>query len=364
MSKISEQKGARVLYMIILSLAFLVLVSPFAISIAIAGSIALALFPLVLKLEKIGLTRKKAAVFLTVLFAVTISIPITFFIASGTVTVTEHLEKIHFNEQLKEQGMREVVSDVRQDLVIFVHNSASKLSMGEFLTTKKIDGYLTMTTTFLLNFFRGVITSLPIIFLFLLITILCLYSFLNNAHTVRCFFQRIFGFSNQTMNDIVCIAVRDARAVYVSNLATGGIQSLIVATAVSIVGVGSFFLIFFITLVLSFIPVIGAAPVAFACAAIAYFKGEVTQAIILVVVGGFTGIVDNILRPWLASIGESNMPPITAFLCVLGGALWLGFPGLFLGLLVGTFAYDTLPIFWREIGRGDNSYVEETSRET
>lgn len=328
MSKKSEQKVARVLYMTMLSVAFLVLVSPFAISIAIAGSIALALFPLVLRLEEKGMTRRKAAAFLTVIFAVIISIPITFFIASGTVTVTDHLERIHFNEHLKEQGMKEVVSDVRQDLVSFVHTSASRLSLGDFLTTKKIDGYLNMTTTYLLNFFRGVITSLPVIFLFLLVTILCLYSFLKHAHPVRCFFQRIFGFSNDTMNDIVSIAVRDARSVYVSNIATGGIQSFIVATAVSIMGVGSFFLIFFITLVLSFVPVVGAAPVAFACAAIAYFKGEVTQAIILAVVGGFTGIVDNILRPWLASIGESNMPPITAFLCVLGGALWLGFPGL------------------------------------
>jgi len=364
MSKKTEQKVARVLYMIVLSVAFLVLVSPFAISVAIAGSVALALFPLVLRLENMGLSRKRAAALLTVVFTVIISIPITFFIAKGTVTVTEHLEKINFNEQLRDQGMQGFVSDVRHDIVIFGHKTAEKINMGEFLSPKKIDGYLNMITTFLLNFFRSVVQSLPVVFLFLLMTILCLYSFLKNAHPVRMFFQKVFGFSNATMDDVVSVAIRDARAVYVSNIATGGIQSLIVATAVAILGVGSFFLVFFITLVLSFIPVIGAAPVAFACAAIAYFKGNVTYAIILVVVGAFTGVVDNFLRPWLASIGESKMPPITAFLCVLGGALWLGFPGLFLGLLVGTFAYDTLPVFWREIGRGDNSYVEEISHES
>lgn len=364
MSKKSEQKVARVLYMIVLSVAFLVLVSPFAIPVTIAGSIALALFPLLLKLEKRGLQRRHAAALLSFLFTIIISIPITFFIAKGTITVTNQLEKINFNEQLRDQGMQGFVSDVRHDLVIFVHKNASKFNMGEFLTPKKVDSYLNMITTFLLNFFRGVVTSLPVVFLFLLVTILCLFSFLKNAHPIRCFFQRVFGFSNETMDDIATMAMRDARAVYVSNIATGGIQSLIVATAVAIMGLGSFFLVFFITLVLSFIPVIGAAPVAFVCAGIAYFKGDVTQAIILLVVGGFTGVVDNILRPWLASIGESKMPPMVAFLCVLGGALWLGFPGLFLGLLVGTFAYDTLPLFWREIGRGDHSYVEEISHET
>ncbi|MES2525794.1 MAG: AI-2E family transporter [Bdellovibrionota bacterium] len=364
MSKKSEQKVARVLYMIVLSVAFLILVSPFAIPVIFAASVSLALFPLVLMLEKKGLSRKMAAAILTILFTILISIPISFFLAKGTMAVTSQLEKINFNEALRDQGMQGFVSDARHDLVLFVHKHAAKLNLEDFLTPKKVDGYLNMVTTFLLKFFQSVVASLPVVFLFLLVMVLCTYSLLKNAHTVRMFFQKIFGFSDEIMNDLVAITIRDARSVYVSNIATGGIQSLIVAIAATILGIGSFFLIFFVTLILSFIPVIGAAPVAFALAGLSYFKGETTHAIILLVVGCFTGVVDNILRPWLASIGESKIPPMTAFICVLGGALLLGFPGLFIGLLVGAFAYDTLPIFWREIGRGDNSYVEESSHET
>ena len=363
MSKKPEQKVARVLYMIVLSVAFLVLVSPFSIPIIFAASVALALFPLLLRLEKLGLQRKRAAAILTVLFTILISIPMAFFIARGTITVTSHLEKINFNEQLKDQGMQGFVSDVRHDLVHFVHKHAAKANLEDFLTPKKVDGYLNVVTTFLLRFFQSVLASLPVVFLFLLVMVLCTYSLLKNAHTIRLFFQRVFGFSDEIMNDLVSISIRNARSVYVSNIATGGIQSLIVAAAGAILGVGSFFLIFFVTLILSFIPVIGAAPVAFALAAVSFFKGNNSHAIILVVVGCFTGVVDNILRPWLATIGESSIPPMTAFICVLGGALLLGFPGLFIGLLVGTFTYDTLPLFWREIGRGDSSYVEEISPE-
>lgn len=364
MSKKSEQKVARVLYMTLLSVGFLVLVSPFAIPLVFAGSVSLALFPLVLRLEKLGLTRKKSAALLTILFTILISIPISFFLAKGTIAVTAQLERINFNEQLKDQGMQGFVSDVRHDLVLFVHKHAAKANLEDFLTPKKVDGYLNMVTTFLLKFFQSVVASLPVVFLFLLVMVLATYSLLKNAHTVRLFFQKIFGFSNETMNDLVIIAIRDARSVYVSNIATGGIQSLIVAIAGAVLGVGSFFLIFFITLILSFIPVVGAAPVAFALAAVSYFKGDTTNAIILVVVGGFTGIVDNILRPWLATIGESKIPPMSAFVCVLGGALWLGFPGLFIGLLIGTFAYDTLPVFWMEYGKGDSSYFADSQEET
>jgi predicted PurR-regulated permease PerM len=60
-------------------------------------------------------------------------------------------------------------------------------------------------------------------------------------------------------------------------------------------------------------------------------------------------VIDNMLRPWLATFGESKIPPIVAFVCVIGGALLLGFPGLFIGLLVGSIAYDTLPIFWDDL---------------
>lgn len=351
---------ARVLYMTVLSIAFLILVSPFSVSIIFGGSVALALFPLILKLESKGLSRKKSAAILTILFTVLISIPISFFIAKGIVTVTGHLEKINFNEQLRDQGMQGFVSDVRHDIVLSVHKYAQKVNVGEFLTPKKIDGYLNVITTWLLRFFQGFLMSLPVMFVFILITVLCTYSFLKNAASVRHFFQRIFGFDDETMSDLVAIAIRDARDVYVSNIVTAAVQALCVALGASLTGTADFFLVFFVTLILAFIPIVGAGPVAFACGLLAYIKGDSTSAIILVVVGLFAGTIDNIIRPWLATIGESNIPQITAFIAVLGGALLMGFPGLFIGLLVGSFAYDTLPIFWREMARGDKSYVEDS----
>jgi predicted PurR-regulated permease PerM len=112
------------------------------------------------------------------------------------------------------------------------------------------------------------------------------------------------------------------------------------------------FLVFFVTLILSFIPVIGAAPMAFLFAIVAFFQGNPTGAIILLVLGGFTGVIDNFLRPWLASFGHSHAPPIVSFVFVIGGALTLGFPGLFIGLLLGGIVYDTLPLFWEELAKG------------
>lgn len=344
-----EEKVVRVIYLVVLTLALLTFVSPFVISIIFASTVSLAMFPLLLKLEAKGMKRKRAAALLTTVFAITISIPVFFFLIKGTLAVTNHLEKMQINEKLRDQQVTELVSDIRHDVVDNIQKLTSKYEFLGFLNERKIDSYLSMVNRYLLGFFQGVAASLPTMFILLLIMILCTYSLLKNAHNVRNFFQKVFGFSDEKMDRIVQIYIMDSRQVYISNIATGGVQSIIVATAVSLLGLGDWFLVFFVTLILSFIPVIGAAPVAFLFGALAFLKGNNTAAIILLVVGGFTGVIDNLLRPWLATFGESKIPPIVAFVCVIGGALLLGFPGLFIGLLVGSIAYDTLPIFWDEL---------------
>lgn len=339
----------RAAYIALVLIALLLLVSPFFVPIFFAGSVALALFPLLVKLEAYGLKRKMAALLLTSVFTFIISIPLTFFLVKGTTAVSRHLEKI----SVKSSGhdVQEIVTDMREDIVSFVLKFSSKHDSLSFLNEKKIEHYLVSVSNYLLNFFQQVATELPTIFILLLIMVLCTYSFLNHASGLKVFFQKITGFSDYLMDELTLIFIKDSRQVYISNIVTGAVQSLIVSVAVSLLGLGDFFLVFFITLILSFIPVVGAAPVAFLFALLALLRDNNQAAVILVVIGGIAGVVDNILRPWLTTFGESKVPPIVAFICVIGGALWLGFPGLFIGLLVGSIAFDTLPLFWKELNR-------------
>lgn len=345
----SEIRVVRVLYIVILTLALLVLVSPFIIPVIFAGTVALTLYPLQLRLESKGLKRNSASAILTAMFGIIISIPLFFFVIKGTTAVTSRLEKMALNEKIQDQGVQEIVTEARHNFIVFIQKYTSQYEFLNFLTEKKIDQYLAIANNFLLRFFQEFLASIPTLFIMLLIMILCTYSFLHNAYGVRNFFQKVTGFSEARMKELTNIFIKDSRQVYLSNIATGGIQSLMIATGVGLLGFADFFLVFFITLILSFIPVVGAAPVAFVFAILAFLKGNTTAAIILVVLGIVTGVVDNFLRPWLASFGESKIPPIVAFICVIGGALLFGFPGLFIGLLIGSYAYDTLPIFWDEL---------------
>lgn len=356
MSKKGEQKVAKIVYLVLFVLLAVVFMSPFFISIFFGATIALASFPLLLKLEAKGFQRKSAALILTTLFTFLISVPLTFFVVKGALTVTKQLERISSNEKLKDQNMQELVVTFRHEIVKYIHKYTSHYEYAQFLTEEKIETYLSKANTFLLDFFKGFASSLPEMFLLMIVMILCLYSFLLHASSLRDFFQQLFGFSKSRMDEFSKTYIENARQVYVSNLATGLIQSTIVATTISLSGYGDFFLIFFITLIVSFIPVIGAAPVFLPFGLYAILQENYTLAIIFFVVGVFAGLVDNLLRPWLASLGESKCPSVVSFIAVLSGAILLGFPGLFIGLLVAALVFDTLPLFWDELKKTDSFF--------
>ena len=353
MAKRNEVQVLRILYIVFLVSLTVWFASPFLVPIVLAGTIALTLYPLQLKLEKKNWKKTRAAGLITLAFTFVISIPFIFFLGKGTVVITEQLEKFALGEKLQNQGMQSVITTLRKDVIDTSLKYLDKVPLANFLTEKKIDQYLKSLNTFLLDFFQNLATNIPTVILFLLVMIFCTFSFLHNAGGVRNFFQELFGFNNRKMDQLVGIFLRDSRQVYISNVVTGAIQSLIVASGAYFVTKADWFLVFFVTLIFSFVPVIGAAPMAFLFAVVAFFQDNVTGAIILLVLGGFTGVIDNVLRPWLASFGESKAPQMVSFICVVGGALILGFPGLFIGLMVGAVAYDTLPLFWEELSRAE-----------
>lgn len=361
MARKAQVQVPRILYIVILLGLSLFVVAPFIIPILLAATIALALYPLQLRLEKRNWKRSRAAAMITTLFTVVVSIPFGFFLTKGTLLIIEQLEDFKVGDRLKDQGLQQVVSTLKNELVHGSQTYISKLPFASFLTEDKINQYLKSANTYLLDFFQNLAMNIPTLILFLVVMILCTYSFLNGAGGVRNFFQELFGFSERKMDQLVGIFLRDSKQVYISNIVTGAIQSAMIATGVYFINGADWFLVFFMTLIFSFVPVIGAAPMGGLFAIVAFFQGNTTGAIILVVLSCVSGLVDNVLRPWLASFGESKAPGIVSFVFVIGGALLIGFPGLFIGLLLGSVVYDTFPLFWDELGKSESSPAKNLS---
>ena len=339
----------RITYILFILISLFYLASQFIIPVLLASTISLTLYPLQVHLELRGWKKKHAASFLTIFFTLFISIPFVIFVSKGVQVLIEQINKYTSSGDFSDIGFQKLLIIMRKDIILKMMKAMDKLPFGNFLDEKMLDSYLKSLNTWLLNFFQGFLIGLPSMTLFLIIMIFTTFSFLKNAHSLKSFFQNLLGINKSEMNEIVLAFQSDSRQVYISNLLTGVIQSVIVATGVSLVVQADWFLVFFLTLVFSFIPVIGAAPMAFLFALVSFLQSGTTGAIVLIVVGAFAGLIDNLLRPWFTTLGKTKAPPIVSFICVVGGAMTLGFPGLFLGLLLASIAFDTLPLFWRHL---------------
>lgn len=355
MAKQIHHQLFRLAYMGILVGLSLLIVFPFFIPIALASTVALVLYPFQKKLELRNWKKGRAAAFLTWIFTTLISLPFMFFLIKGTLVLTDLLEKFAVGEKLQNQGLQNFLTTIKDDVLLRLHNYIDNFAAIKFLSDDKLLHYLKGLNNYLLSFLQGLASSIPSVVLFLLVMVVCTFSFLKYAKNVRHFFQTLLGFSDHKMDHLVDLYLRNARQVYVTNIITGAFQSLLVATGVYFVTHADWFLIFFVTLIFSFIPVVGASPMAFLFSLVSLVQGNWTGAIILAVVGSVAGVVDNFLRPWLASFGESKTPAVLSFIFVLGGAWMMGFPGLFVGLMTAAVAYDTLPVFWEDLGKWPTS---------
>ena len=176
------------------------------------------------------------------------------------------------------------------------------------------------------------------------ITFLSFCFFLVKEKKIRKLFNRYFYFSKENGDHFILILKTSCREIFVSNVITGVIQALIVAVGALICNIGDFYLVFMFTFICSFIPVIGAAPMAFLIAGMAAIDQRYGAGITMCVVGVISGVSDNILRPYLVSRGEVEVPGVIGLLCIIGGVIVIGLPGLFVGPLFASLFFGALPI--------------------
>jgi predicted PurR-regulated permease PerM len=127
---------------------------------------------------------------------------------------------------------------------------------------------------------------------------------------------------------------KSCREAIVTNMVLGCMQASIVAVGARFCGYREMAVIFTITFFLSFIPIIGAAPVAFFLSGVSFLTENTGAGIALLAIGGVTGSVDNLLRPYLISSGEGEGHPILSFATIIGAILIFGLKGLFVGPVI------------------------------
>ncbi len=319
---------------------FLYILSPFIIAFFFGGMLALALSPfLSAYMKKYNWSKKKALNIMSAVLFFLVAVPVGVFCIKGARIISEFFTR---------QSISTMTQSTQERVYAFIDQLAVSNHLESEMVKEKFNAFLTSAGTWAFQAFSDLVTQIPDLLLGILVMNLCFYFFLLKEDEIREVFDRYYYFTKDHSDRFINILKTSCREVFLSNVITGILQSTIVSLGALACGFGDFYIIFFLTFIISFIPVIGAAPMAFVLAGIAFMEKRTGAGIVMALIGGFAGLADNLVRPYLVSLGEVEVPAFIGFLAVIGGVYVLGLPGLFVGPLLASLVYGALPIIVEE----------------
>lgn len=320
---------------------FVYVLSPFMVPFFFGGMLALALSPfLTATMKKYNWSKKKALIIMSIFLFFIFAVPVAIFCMRGVRILTEFFSQ---------QSVTGITQKTQEYVYNFLDHFASDHHLEAGMVKEKFNNFLQNAGSWSLKTFSNLVSQIPDLLLAVLVMMLSFYFFLLKEDHIRQIFDRYFYFTKSHSDNFISVLKSSCREVFLSNVLTGIMQSTIVALGALACGIGDFYIIFFFTFIISFIPIIGAAPMAFAIALYAFFIEKRTGAgVAMSIIGAVSGVADNIVRPYLVSLGEVEVPAFIGFLAVIGGVIVMGLPGLFVGPLLASLMYGALPIIIEE----------------
>jgi predicted PurR-regulated permease PerM len=325
----------KILIALLIIFAFVYILVPFFIPVALGGILAMAFSPFISHFIQKGHSRKRSLSALTFLLFFVGMAPISVVLIRGSKAISTFLS---------EQSLIVTKHNIEDRIYAVLDNFSDLNNIDPAAVREKFDNFMTTAGNYALNLFSTFLTQIPDIILLGFITILSFYFFLANEEHIRKLFDRYFYFSKENGDRFIALLKSCCKEVFFSNVLTGIVQASIVAGGAFFTGIGDAFIIFICTFFLSFIPLFGAGPFSFCIAIMAFLEHKTGAGIAMVVVSLISGVADNIVRPYLTSLGEVEVHGFISFLAIIGGVLVMGLPGLFVGPLLALLTFGALPI--------------------
>src|SRR5688500_11648417 len=181
-----------------------------------------------------------------------------------------------------------------------------------------------------------------------LASIACFFLLVDGARLLRWMTDKI-PIDADVRVQVVQAFQETAISVIWATVAAAAAQSAVMLLSYLILGVPAAFLAAGATFIGAWIPLVGSTPVWLAGAIYLYVHDAMLKAILMVVCGLMTGLVDNFLRPMILK-GRSKMHPLVSLVAIFGGIKMFGIMGVLLGPILAAVLIALLQI-WPEIGQ-------------
>lgn len=346
MNRFLELNKSLVLTLMMASLAvpFIWILQPFWLTILLGLVFAVSLEPILSFLEKkMKTTSNWALVLMLVVLITAVIVPFALVLLKGIQALWMQLQKFMTQESL--EALKGYQSEIISKLQLLEEYGIDPSSIQNTLweTARKAGSIITAKL-------GETLTQVPEYVMLFLVLILSIISFLLMRRDAAKKIEKATWISSEGRSKLIEKFVVCCRSVVVSTIVTGALQATLTTIGASIFTHYNSLLIFFITFVLSFIPIVGAGPVSLVMAIMAFSQGEIGNGIGLMVFFAVTSVADNIIRPWILA-GSTEIPSIWALFCTIGAVVMFGLPGLFLGPLIGALTIELIPILADEYKR-------------
>ncbi|QLY23966.1 AI-2E family transporter [Bdellovibrio sp. KM01] len=208
-----------------------------------------------------------------------------------------------------------------------------------------------------LAYSSDVVAQLPGILFNFFIFVLFLYFLLLKAAQIKDFVIRYSLVDDNLTESLVKLAKDSCSVTLFSTFVIGLIQAFFIGIGGLIFGEGDFWLVVTVTFVVSFIPIIGAAPVGYLLSALAFIGGRTGSGIGMAVIATIAGTIDNVLKPFfVGNLGDQKISPLVGFTCVIGAIVMFGISGLLLGPVIMNLAYGAIPLLLKHLKHNGSTF--------
>lgn len=323
--------------------AFTVLFLPFYAEILLAAVVAFAMEPVLGRwLQFRHLRWRPSVALILVLMFVAVATPVTVVAYKTYAAIVETSKSGFQNTELYQKAI-----NLKTVLTRAANRVTDTLGIEEQFDLAGVseDG-LSRVANWVMAFLSSTVASVPYMLISVFIFCAALYFFLAEAAVIKRIFNRQ-GVLYPHESDRLIKVLQDASySTMVTSVVIACTQGVIVSVGALICDAGDFMIVFVVTFICAFIPVIGAGPVALALGAYKALLGDYGPAIGLGVVAVIAGTADNLLRPYLISNSEEDLHPVVSLLAILGALVIFGMPGIFLGPVIASVAVKIIPTLY------------------
>lgn len=168
------------------------------------------------------------------------------------------------------------------------------------------------------------------------------YSFLTDGRKLHDWLLECSPLSHPNFHRLANVFVEVGRGLLVGVGLTALVQGAVATVGYLVTGVPQALVLGMVTMIASLIPSVGSGLVWVPVTAGLALSGRHGAALVMLAIGLFTSVIDNLMRPIFARYAELRLNGLVLFVAMLGGIVLIGPWGLLLGPLVVRLAVEGL----------------------